>query len=336
MFLPALRKIVILRGLRSDRREGRKVSTQDAVIIVAGPTASGKSALALGLAEAYGGTVINADSQQIYRDLRILTARPNASAQTRAPHRLYGFLDAAERGSAARWRDLAEAEIAAAHAAGRMPIVAGGTGLYLRALLGGLAPIPDIPSGIREEAEALYRELGGVAFRARLAALDPEAAARLPPGDRTRLVRAYEVVRATGVPIGAWQRRPAPRPTYRFATLLLAPPRDALYAACDTRFAAMIEAGGLHEAAALLARGLPPDLPAMKAVGLPELFRHLRGDISLADAIAGAQQATRRYGKRQTTWFRHQLSADLTCVEQYSESFLHCSRHFIDRFLLTG
>jgi len=308
---------------------------QDTVVIVAGPTASGKSALALALARHYGGTIINADALQVYRDLRILTARPDEAAQARAPHRLYGYLDAAARGSAARWRDLALAEIAAALGAGRLPIVVGGTGLYLRALRQGLAPVPDIPPEIRDEAAALYRALGGAAFRTNLATLDPAAATRLPPGDRTRLTRAYEVARATGVPLGEWQRHAAAPAPYRFATLLLAPPRAALYAACDARFAAMIETGGLDEAAALFARGLAADLPAMKAVGVPELMRHLRGEIALAEAVGAAQMATRRYAKRQMTWFRHQLDAELICNEQYSESFLHCSRHFIDQFLLT-
>lgn len=308
---------------------------QPIVVIVAGPTASGKSVLTLALAEHYGGTVINADALQCYRDLHILTARPGAAEEARAPHRLYGFLDAAERGSAAVWRDLALAEIVASLAAGRLPILVGGTGLYLRALLGGLAPIPDIPADIRDEAAALYQRLGGTAFREELARLDPASAARFPPGDRTRVTRAYEVVRATGKPIGEWQRMPAAPSPYRFAALLLNPPRAALYAACDVRFATMIEAGGLAEAAALLARGLSPDLPAMKAVGVPELFAHLRGETALPQAIAAAQQSTRRYAKRQTTWFRHQLNAELTCVEQYSESFLHCSRHFIDGLLLT-
>jgi tRNA dimethylallyltransferase len=230
---------------------------------------------------------------------------------------------------------LALAEIAASLAAGRMPILVGGTGLYLRALREGLADVPDIPPAIREEAVALYTHLGGVAFRVELARLDPVSAARFPSGDKTRLTRAYEVVRATGTPIGEWQARFAKLAPYRFATILLAPPRAALYAACDARFAAMIDAGGLDEAATLLARNLSPGLPAMKAVGLPELFRHLRGEIALPEAIAAAQQATRRYAKRQTTWFRHQLDANLTCVEQYSESFLHCSRHFIDGLPLT-
>jgi tRNA dimethylallyltransferase len=305
-------------------------------IVIAGPTASGKSALALGLAVAYRGTVINADSLQTYRDLRILTARPDEHAEARAPHRLYGYLDAAERGSVARWRNLAVSEIERSLSARRLPILVGGTGLYLRTLFEGLAPVPDIPPAIRDETIDLYARLDGVAFRARLAELDPETAARLPPGDRQRLIRAFEVVRATGVAIGEWQRRPALGAPYRFATLLILPPRAAIYAACDARFAAMIAGGGLAEAAALAARNLDPNLPAMKAVGLPELFRHLRGEIDLPRAIAAAQQSTRRYAKRQITWFRHQLHADLICVEQYSESFLHCSRHFIDHFLLTG
>ncbi|HTW53037.1 MAG TPA: tRNA (adenosine(37)-N6)-dimethylallyltransferase MiaA [Stellaceae bacterium] len=308
---------------------------QPVVIIVAGPTASGKSALALDLAEHYGGTIINADALQCYCDLHILSARPGAAEEARAPHRLYGFLDAAERGSAARWRDLALREIAAARGEGRVPILAGGTGLYLRALIGGLAAIPDIPPGIRDEAAALYERVGGGAFREELARYDPASAARFPPGDRTRLIRAWEVVRATGRAITEWQRQPAASLPYRFATLLLAPPRAALYAACDVRFAAMVAAGGLDEARALLARDLPPDLPAMKAVGLPELFAHLRDVTSLDQAIAAAQQSTRRYAKRQSTWFRHQLDADLICIEQYSESFLRFSRHFIDGLLLT-
>jgi tRNA dimethylallyltransferase len=331
-----IKKLVILRKLRSGCLEGRIELNQDTVVIIAGPTASGKSALALALAEHYRGAVINADALQCYRDLRILTARPGPKEEARAPHRLYGFLDAAERGSAASWRELALAEIAATHAEERLPILVGGTGLYLHALREGLADMPDIPPAIRAEAVALYARLGGAAFRAELTRLDPISAARFPPGDKTRLTRAYEVVRATGKPIGEWQAHSAKPAPYRFATILLAPPRAALYAACDARFAAMIDKGGLEEAAALLARDLSPDLPAMKAVGLPELFRHLRGEITLPEAITAAQQATRRYAKRQMTWFRHQLNAELTCVEQYSESFCLTTRHFIDHLLLTS
>ncbi len=317
--------------LRSARR-----ATQPPVILIAGPTASGKSALALELAATLGGTIINADALQIYRDLGVLSARPDAAALARVPHRLYGYLDAAERGSAGRWRELALTEIADVHTAGRLPIVVGGTGLYLRALQQGLAAIPPIPAAIREEAAALHRALGGAAFRERLAALDPAAAARLPPGDRQRLMRAWEVVSATGRPIGEWQAGPAAALPYRFASILLAPPREALYAACDARFLGMIAAGALDEAAALAARGLDPELPAMKGVGVPELLRHLRGDIALDEAVAAAQLATRRYAKRQMTWFRHQMVPDLVLNAQLSESLLRCSRHFIDQFLLTG
>jgi tRNA dimethylallyltransferase len=312
------------------------VNRAPAVIVIAGPTASGKSALALELANTLGAVIINADSLQSYRDLRILTARPDEAAERRVAHRLYGFLDAAERGSAARWRSLALSEIAATVDAGRLPILVGGTGLYLQALEEGLAPVPEIPEQIRQEAIDLHRALGGAAFRERLSQLDPATAGRLFPGDKQRLVRAFEVVRATGVPIGTWRQSKDPRPAYRFATILLAPARDRLYAACDIRFVRMVEAGALAEAAALAARGLDTDLPAMKAVGLPELLSHLRGEVSLGDAISAAQRATRRYAKRQTTWFRHQTKPDLVLSAQFSESLLRCSRHFINRFLLTA
>jgi tRNA dimethylallyltransferase len=306
------------------------------VVIVAGPTASGKSGLALDLAEQFGGTVINADSQQIYRDLRILSARPDAAAEARVPHRLYGFLDASERGSVARWRKLAEAEIEVAFATGRLPILVGGTGLYLHALLHGLAPVPDIPAEIRQEAATLYEELGGAAFRERLAALDLDAAARLPPGDRQRLIRAWEVVRTTGVPLHRWHRNTRAEARYRFATILLMPRRELLYAACNARFAAMVEAGALDEAAALAARGLSPDLPAKKAVGVRELIAYSRGETSLAEAVAAGQQATRRYAKRQMTWFRHQLVPDLVIERPYSPDLLADVASFIGEFRLTG
>ena len=306
------------------------------VVVIAGPTASGKSALAAGLAERLDGVVINADALQCYRDLEILTARPDPAICAQVPHRLYGVLDAAERGSAGRWREQALGEIAAATAAGRLPIVVGGTGLYIRALTEGLAPFPEIPEEVRSEAVRLHRVLGGEQFRQRLAVIDPAAAGRLAAGDSQRLVRAYAVVRATGRPVAAWRAEPAAAAPYRFATILLSPPREVIYAAGNARFAAMVERGGLGEATALLRRGLDPGLPAMKAVGLPELFDHLRGEMPLAAAIAAGQRATRRYAKRQMTWFRHQLAPGLVLAEQFSESLLRCSRQFIDEFLLTG
>ncbi|HEX3863973.1 MAG TPA: tRNA (adenosine(37)-N6)-dimethylallyltransferase MiaA [Stellaceae bacterium] len=314
---------------------GSPAQARPPVVVIAGPTASGKSALATELAATFAGTIINADSLQIYRDLPILTAQPDAAALAQAPHRLYGCLDAAERGSVARWRDAALVEIDAAHAAARLPIVVGGTGLYLRALRDGLAEIPAVPAATRTAATVLYETLGGVAFRKELAVLDPDTAARLPPGDRQRLIRAWEVVHATGRPIGEWRRRTPDSAPYRFASILLSPPREALYAACDARFSLMIAKGALDEVAALAARQLNRDLPAMKAVGVPELLASLRGEVGLESAIEQAQRATRRYAKRQMTWFRHQMVADLHWNEQYLESLLRCSRHFIDHFLLT-
>ena len=306
------------------------------VLVIAGPTASGKSALALRLADAFDGTVINADSRQVYCDLRVLTARPDAAAEEQVPHRLYGFLDAAERGSVAKWRALAVAEIAAVIRAGRLPIFVGGTGLYIRALQRGLAPVPDIPEVIRQEALELHRLLGGVGLHEQLAQLDPAGAQRLFPGDRQRLVRAYEVVRATGIPLGAWQCQIHSSSRYRFATILLMPPRDTLYAACDSRFVQMIEKNAVGEAAALAHRGLDADLPAMKTVGVPELVRHLRGEIRLEVAIVTAQRATRQYAKRQTTWFRHQITPDLILGEQFSRGLLRSSLEFVRGSVLTG
>jgi tRNA dimethylallyltransferase len=307
-------------------------STLPPVLVIAGPTASGKSALALALAEVLDGVVINADSLQCYRDLRILTARPDAIAEARVPHCLYGFLDAAERGSAGRWRSLARAEIAAASGVGRLPIVVGGSGLYLRALMRGLAPIPDIPEPVRREAQALHLALGGVAFRDRLGGLDPAAAGHLAPGDTQRLLRAYEVVRATGRPIGFWQAQPHTPPPLRFRTVLLMPPRAALYAACDARLLAMLAAGALDEAAALAGRRLDPGLPAMQAAGLPQLLAYLSGTLPRDTAITAAQRATRRYAKRQMTWFRHQLDPDLALAEQFSERNVTAARHFINKW----
>jgi len=305
------------------------------VLVIAGPTASGKSGLAIELADAFSGTIVNADSLQVYRDLRVLTARPDSAAEQRVVHRLYGFLDAGERGSVVDWRRLALDEIATVTAAGRLPILVGGTGLYIRAIEKGLAPVPEIPEELRREAAELHLVLGGAAFRERLGQLDPCGASRLAPGDRRRLVRAYEVVRATGVPLATWQRRPHSPSPYRFVMILLAPPRDRLYAVCDTRFAQMMAAGALAEAAALAARALDPNLPAMKAVGLPELLRHLRGEMALTDAIAAAQRATRQYAKRQMTWFRHQTAPDLTLSEPISEELLRCTRRFVDECVLT-
>jgi tRNA dimethylallyltransferase len=307
------------------------------IVIVGGPTASGKSALALRVAEAFGGAVVNADSMQVYRDLAVLTARPGPAELARAPHLLYGVLDGGELCSAARWRALALEAIADASAAGRLPILTGGTGLYLRALLHGLAEIPEIPEAVRAEARALHAQEGGDAFRGRLAAVDPEAAKRLPAGDTQRLIRAYEVVVATRKTLREWQsEQQRASDVGPVLALTLLPPRPLLYAAADHRFAAMVKVGALAEVRRLVDRRLDPALPVMKAVGVPELARHLAGEIALEEAIRLGQQATRRYAKRQYTWFRHQLPEAHRIEAQFSESLLTKIFPIIRHFLLTA
>ena len=315
-----------------------KKSAAEPILIIAGPTASGKSALALDAAEEFTGMVINADSMQVYRELRVLTARPTDGDEARVPHRLFGTLPVTEACSVGRWLGMARAEIEAARGAGRLPILVGGTGLYLKALTGGLAPVPGIPQGIRSQARRLHARLGGEAFRAELAKVDAEAARRLEAGDSQRLIRAFEVVRATGRPLADWQRQGAggPATDARFATIVLAPPRDALYAAIDARLDTMIEEGALDEVAALDRLGLDAGLPAAKAVGVPELRRHLRGEITLDEALESAKRASRNFAKRQLTWLRHQMPGAHVVPAQYSESLRPEIFSFICRFLLTG
>ncbi|HLG89696.1 MAG TPA: tRNA (adenosine(37)-N6)-dimethylallyltransferase MiaA [Alphaproteobacteria bacterium] len=279
------------------------------VVILYGPTASGKSGLAIQLAERLRGSVINADSLQVYAELEILTARPSVEAATRVPHRLYGVLTAREPSSAAWWRAQALAEIRRARQAGLVPILTGGTGLYIKALMEGLSPLPGTDQQVRARTTASYAELGGESFRAMLAERDPQTAARLAPGDRQRLIRAWEVVESTGIPLSQWQARPRdPGHDLTFRLIGLIPPRAELYGRIDRRFTEMLERGALDEARAFDALGLPASLPANKALGLPELRRHLKGEIGLDEAAALARQATRNYAKRQLTWFRHQLA----------------------------
>lgn len=278
------------------------------VAVIAGPTASGKSALALALAEAANGVIVNADSAQIYGDLPILSAAPGADDLARAEHRLYGVQDGALPCSAAEWTSLAKAEIAAIHKEGRLPILVGGTGLYLRTLLDGIAPVPEIDSAVRAEVRAAnvrdnYR---------RLSEADPAAAAALNSADRTRVARALEVVLSSGRTLAQWQERSEGGIGDEVAlkALILLPPRDWLYRRCNERFLAMVEAGALGEVAGLLKRGLSPTLPIMRAIGVRELGVHIGGEISLDEAIAAGSQATRNYAKRQYTWFAHQPPAD--------------------------
>lgn len=318
-------------------------ATKPPVVIVTGPTASGKSALALAVARAFDGVVINADSMQVYGELEILTARPGPEALAAAPHRLYGVLPGAEACSAGAWRDLAFEEIAAAHGQGRLPLVTGGTGLYLRALALGLSPLPAVPADVRARARERHRAIGGAAFHAELAARDPVTAARLKPGDSQRLVRAWEIWEATGRSLSDWQAETAERAPFSFLRILVLPPREALYQACDARFHTMMEQGALDEVRALLALGLDPALPVMRALGVRELAAHLAGESGLEAAIADAQTATRRYAKRQTTWLRTQTPQDqavndpapLVLSAQYSESFNEEIFMNIREFLLT-
>ena len=287
-------------------------------VIVTGPTASGKSALALDLAEAFDGVVINADSMQVYRGLRVLTARPDKAAMARAPHALYGVLAPDDPCSAGRWRKMALRQIDAAHRAGRLPIVVGGTGLYLRALELGLSPIPPIPTEIHKAAMKRHHELGGPAFHAALAERDPAVAARLNPRDQFRLIRAWEVLEATGRSIDKWQRMTGePGLSHRRLRLVTLPPRPLLYANCNRRFEAMMDAGAPGEVRRLLERGLDPDLPVMKAVGVRELGRYLAGEWTAKRAVSAGQQATRNYAKRQITWLRNQMLAGTP--EQYAD-----------------
>jgi tRNA dimethylallyltransferase len=290
------------------------------LIVIAGPTASGKSALALRVAEATGGVIINADSMQLYRDLRILTARPTPADEARAPHRLYGVLAADDPASAGRWLELAGAAIGAARAEGRPAIVVGGTGLYLHALLHGLAPVPAIPAAVRRMARARFAALGAPAFHAELAERDPAMAARLRPNDRQRLIRAYEVVVGTGRSLAAWQEAPPVRidlPT-PWTGVALMPPRAALHARIEKRLHGMIERGALAEVERLRRRDLDPELPLMRAHAVPELLAHLEGRVDLATALEQAIVQMRRYTKRQATWLRHQLP-ELRPLEAFGE-----------------
>lgn len=291
------------------------------VFVIAGPTASGKSGLALALAERLGGVVINGDSMQVYAGLEVLTDQPRAEARKRAPHRLYGVLDPTESCSAGRWRSLALDEIRRAIGEGLVPIVVGGSGLYLKALLEGFAPIPEIPAEIRERARRRHETLGNRAFHDELRQKDPAMADRIGVGDSQRMIRAAEVMEATGRSLADWYGGSAngPPEDLVFRTILLMPPRRALYAAIDARFDAMVEAGAMDEAAALAARGLAPDLPAVKALGVGELVAASKGDMALAAAITRAKTATRNYAKRQITWFRSQIITDKIINAQFSK-----------------
>jgi tRNA dimethylallyltransferase len=282
-------------------------SSNPRIWLIAGPTASGKSALALRLAQQVGGEVVNADSMQLYGDLRILTARPSREDMLLAPHHLFGVADAADVWSVGRWLEAVRPVLDDIARWRRTAIVVGGTGLYFRALTKGLADMPRVPRELTEQLAAEAGAAGELALRPRLARLDPEAEARIARGDRQRLLRALAVAEHTGRPLSAWQAdtQPALEPG-SWRGVVLEPPRAALYAACDARLAAMFEAGALEEVRALAARGLDPGLPARKALGVAAIVDHLEDRLSRDAALARAQAETRRYAKRQLTWFRNQ------------------------------
>ncbi|WP_425500721.1 tRNA (adenosine(37)-N6)-dimethylallyltransferase MiaA [Parasphingopyxis algicola] len=284
------------------------------VALIAGPTASGKSSLAMRIAERTDGVIINADSAQVYRDLRIVTARPSEAEEAALPHRLFGYIDGANACSAARWAEDAKAEIAAAHRDGRPAILVGGTGLYHRTLLEGLAPIPEIDADIRAE----IRALPVADAHAALEREDPASAERLKPADTTRIARALEVIRSAGRPIHEWQRekRGGIADEIQLAPLILLPDRNWLYGRCDRRFADMVESGAVDEVRALLDRDLDPSLPVMRAIGVPEIAAFLAGEMDRVETVAAAAQATRRYAKRQYTWFANQPPAEWPRIQE--------------------
>jgi len=282
-------------------------SSKPPLAVIAGSTASGKSGLALALAEQTGGVIVNADSAQIYSDLRVLSAAPTADELRSVDHRLYGVQDGALPCSAAEWAQMARREIEKIHRDGPIPILVGGTGLYLRTLLEGIAPVPAIDPEVRERV----RNVPVDENRSKLAALDPESAARLKPADTARINRALEVILSSGRTLGEWQkdREGGIGEEVELRPIILLPPRKWLYARCDERFARMIDAGAVSEVEALMARKLNPNLPVMRAIGVREISAYLQGEISLDEAIAAGCQATRRYAKRQYTWFAHQPPA---------------------------
>jgi tRNA dimethylallyltransferase len=283
--------------------------TSPLITLLAGPTASGKSALALDWAQRTGGLILNADSQQLYADLRVLTARPSPADEAAADHALYGVADAAEAWSVGRWSRAVLPLIETTVAAGRPVLLVGGTGLYFHALTRGLAEVPEPGWEARAAAAELFDTRGEAVVRARLQEVDPAAAAAIGPRDRQRLVRALAVVEGTGRSLSAWQAKTQPLlAPGSWRGRVLEPERTGLYAACDARAAAMVEGGALAEVQTLLARNLSPELPAMKAVGVRELAEVVRGDASMAEALPRLQQATRNYAKRQLTWFRNQTA----------------------------
>ncbi|MFL2769862.1 MAG: tRNA (adenosine(37)-N6)-dimethylallyltransferase MiaA [Rhodospirillaceae bacterium] len=312
-------------------------NSAQAVLLIAGPTASGKSSFALKIAAELDGVIINADSMQVYKDLRILTARPTEADEARAPHKLYGYRDGAKAFSVAAWVEDVAKEITEARQSRRLPIVVGGSGLYVKTLMEGIVKIPDVSDSVRQAARRLYLEQGHNALYDSLKEKDPEGAANLKPKDRQRVLRAWEVLVSTGTPLRIWQEKPPRKllPNSEYFSVLFVPPREEIYGACNSRLVTMVGDGALQEVQVLINRALDPKLPVMKALAVAELAAHLNGKISLEEAIAIAQQRTRNYAKRQNTWFKNQFRASETLYKQYSESLFDEIFPKIRHFLLT-
>ena len=309
------------------------------VLVVAGPSASGKSALAADIAAAYSGVVINADSMQVYRGLDILTSAPNAALKSKAPHKLFSILPPDVSCTAGDWRRMAIAEIDMAHQFGQLPVIVGGSGLYLRSLMTGIAKMPSIPTEVRHNVRGRLQALGSTALHEELWSKDPKSAARLSVNDGQRICRALEVFESTGRGLLDWHTRgiePNDVKGLKFITILLMPPRDELYEACNERFCRMLEKGAIEEVRELSKLDLAINLPSMKALGVSQILGLLRGSLSLEEVIQGGQQATRRYVKRQFTWFRHQIIADFIIESKYNESLRHDIFSKISKIMLTS
>ena len=289
--------------------------------MIAGPTASGKSQLAIDLARRFNGAVINADSMQLYADLEVITARPQPQDMQDIPHHLFGICDAAHRASVAEWLGLAATAIADVRSAGQLPIIVGGTGMYLQAGLRGIAPVPDVPADLHQHCIDLYRQLGGAKFRDMLAGYDADIAARLVDGDSQRLIRAMGVAMATDRPLSWWQQQPHKGAFLgSVITIAMMPPRPTLYDRINQRFDHMLMYGAVDEVARLMARQLDPGLPLMKALGVAPIAAFLAGDMTKDDAAFIAKRDSRRYAKRQMTWIRNNFNAQITVEKKYSES----------------
>ena len=292
-------------------------------IMIAGPTASGKSQLAVDLAWQLDGEVINADSMQLYTDLSILTACPSKADMQNIPHHLYGVLDGGYRASVATWLELAATAMTAIRARGKMPIIIGGTGMYLDAAVNGIAPIPDVPANIHEDCMTLFDAIGGAAFRQKLALYDPLVASRLADGDRQRLIRAMGVFNASGIALGQFQKADHKSALIgRPVKIAMLPPRDVLYSRIDARFDEMLEQGAMGEVKQLIKRQLDPSLPLMKALGVTALKAVLDQEMTIDEAAYIAKRDSRRYAKRQMTWLRNNYSAQITLITKLSESLM--------------